>query len=42
MEPSWIEKPLDAGTNKVLSDGYKVISDKKHYFENLVLIKIPV
>lgn len=37
VEPSWIEKPLDSGTNKVLSDGYKIILDKKHHFENLVL-----
>lgn len=37
VEPSWIEKPLDSGTNKVLSDGYRIILDKKHHFENLVL-----
>lgn len=37
VDPSWIEKPLDAGTKKVLSDGYKVIIDKKRYFENLTL-----
>lgn len=34
VDPSWIEEPLNAGTKKVLSDGYKVIVDKKHYFEN--------
>lgn len=34
-EPSWIERPLDRGTYKVLSDGYQIILDKKHYFENL-------
>ena len=37
VEPSWIAKPLDVGTNKVLSDGYKVILIKRHYFDNLVL-----
>ena len=37
VEPSWIEKPLDIGTNKVLSDGYKIVLDKKDYFENLML-----
>lgn len=37
VDPSWIEKPLDAGTKKVLRDGYKVIIDKKRYFENLTL-----
>lgn len=34
-EPSWIERPLDRETYKVLSDGYQIILDKKHYFENL-------
>jgi predicted nucleotidyltransferase len=37
VDPSWISKPLDAGTRKVLSDGYKVILDKKRHFENLEL-----
>lgn len=37
VEPSWIEKPLDAGTYKVLRDGYRVISDKKNYFADLAL-----
>lgn len=37
VDPSWMRKPLDAGTKKVLRDGYKVIVDKKHYFENLAL-----
>lgn len=37
VDPSWMKKPLDAGTKKVLSDGYKVIVDKKHYFANLAL-----
>ncbi|MDE5671422.1 MAG: nucleotidyltransferase domain-containing protein [Eubacterium sp.] len=35
VEPSWIRLPLDNGTHKVLSDGYKVIVDKKNYFQNL-------
>ncbi len=33
VEPSWLEKPLDAGTDRVLDDGYKVILDKKRYFK---------
>ena len=37
VEPSWIAMPLDDGTHKVLSDGYKVIIDKKLYFGNLKL-----
>ena len=35
VEPSWISQPLDDGTRKVLRDGYKVIVDKKYYFQNL-------
>lgn len=37
VESSWIKKPLDAGTKKVLGDGYQVIFDAKHYFQNLPL-----
>lgn len=37
VESSWISMPLDAGTYQVLSDGYKVIVDKKRYFKNLKL-----
>lgn len=37
VEPSWISIPLDAGTYKVLADGYKIIIDKKRYFEDLKL-----
>ena len=37
VEPSWILMPLDTGTYKVLSDGYKIVIDKKGYFENLKL-----
>ena len=37
VEPSWISLPLDNGTHKVLSDGYKVVVDKKCYFHNLEL-----
>lgn len=29
VEPSWISKPLDAGTYQVLCDGYKVVLKKK-------------
>ena len=35
VEPSWISTPLDAGTYQVLSDGYKIIIDKKRYFTDL-------
>jgi predicted nucleotidyltransferase len=28
VEPSWLHQPLDAGTRRVLADGYKVILDK--------------
>lgn len=37
VEPSWVIMPLDTGTYQVLSDGYKLIVDKKRYFENLEL-----
>jgi len=37
VEPSWIAVPLDAGTHQVLSGGYKVIVDKKRYFQHLAL-----
>ena len=37
VEPSWIRKPLDDGTKKVLEDGYKVILDKKYHFEKGIL-----
>ena len=37
VEPSWISTPLDSGTYKVLSDGYKIVIDKKHHFEDLQL-----
>ena len=37
VEPSWISMPLDTGTYKVLSDGYRIIVDKKQYFEDLKL-----
>lgn len=39
VEPSWIENPLDAGTYKVLSDGHKVIIDKKQYSRDLDITK---
>ena len=35
VETNWINQPLDRGTYKVLSDGFKVIIDKKEYFKNL-------
>lgn len=37
VKPSWIDVPLDPGTYQVLSDGYKVVLDKKSYFLNLKL-----
>lgn len=37
VERSWITTPLDIGTSQVLSGGYKIILDKKQYFENLAL-----
>ena len=37
VEPSWMSIPLGDGTHKVLSDGYKVVIDKKQYFNNLEL-----
>lgn len=37
VEPSWISMPLDMGTYKVLSDGYKMIIDKKQHFKDLEL-----
>lgn len=35
VEPSWLSQPLDEGTSSVLRDGYKVIVDKKQYFQHL-------
>ena len=37
VEPSWISTPLNSGTYKVLSDGYKIVIDKKRHFEDLQL-----
>ena len=37
VDPSWISLPLDSGTRKVLTEGYKIIIDKKHYCQNLPL-----
>ena len=37
VEPSWISVPLDTGTYRVLSDGYKVVIDKERYFGSLKL-----
>lgn len=41
VEPSWIQRPLDPGTKRVLSDGYVVVIDKKDYFKNLALSADP-
>lgn len=40
VKPSWMARPLDAGTQSVLSDGYRVIVDKKQYFQGLELASI--
>lgn len=37
VDPSRISLPLDSGTRKVLTEGYKIIIDKKHYCQNLPL-----
>lgn len=37
VDPSWISLPFDFGTRKVLTEGYKIIIDKKHYCQNLPL-----
>ena len=37
VDPSWISVPLDAGTYRVLSDGYKIVADKKGHFKHLSL-----
>lgn len=37
VDTSWISIPLDSGTYKVLSDGFKVIIDKNGYFKDLKL-----
>ena len=29
VEPSWIGRPLDCGTQRVLKDGYQILVDKK-------------
>jgi putative toxin-antitoxin system, toxin component len=37
VDPSWIALPLDAGTVEVLKGGYRVLVDKKGWFEGLIL-----
>lgn len=37
VDPSWSSLPLDSGTRKLLTEGYKIIIDKKHYCQNLPL-----
>ena len=37
VDPSWIALPLDAGTAKVLKDGYQVLVDKKGCFRENTL-----
>ena len=38
VDLTWIEKPLDKGTKKVLNDGFKVIIDKKNNFKDLTIV----
>lgn len=38
VEPSWMDQPLDAGTEHVLLDGYKIILDKKGYFVDIPVL----
>ena len=40
VEPSWILVPLDAGTRKVLSDGYRILLDKKSKFRDFPIHEI--
>ena len=35
--PVWIERPLDEGTLRVLSDGYVLLVDKEGYFRGRIL-----
>lgn len=35
--PKWLEKPLDPGTLRVLSNGYQVLIDTNDYFRTLNL-----
>lgn len=34
-DPSWCSVPLDAGTLEVLTDGYRLMADKKNYFSHI-------
>lgn len=34
-DPTWCSVPLDAGTERVLTDGYRILSDKGNYFANI-------
>lgn len=34
-DPSWCSAPLDAGTERVLTDGYRVLADKGNYFADI-------
>lgn len=36
--PKWLEKPLDEGTRRVLSDGFKVLVDKEDYFQDKAML----
>ena len=38
VDLTWIEKPLDKGTKKVLNDGFKDIIDKKNNFKDLTIV----
>lgn len=35
VAPSWISQPLDEGTRRVLSDGFRIIADKKNNLKDI-------
>ncbi len=36
--PVWLEKPLDEGTRRTLSDGFKVLLDKDAFFKDIDIL----
>ena len=34
-QPSWAEVPLDAGTRRVVNDGFEILFDPQHRFDGL-------
>ncbi len=37
VDGGWASLPLDAGTRRVLTDGYRVLVDKSHIFDEIKL-----